>query len=148
MKSSSPSLKGNPTQMPKDIEREVLEILASDDEVDGFAETILYDIAQNKLEEQKDYLASGWSSIKLFIAWMGGYKVENFNWGPPTNLRHSCSGRKAVKAFSKHILRPMLVSKKEFSEEEIQEITEKEIGPLIQDAIKNPQPVSSLNQCP
>ena len=137
---------------PESARREILQVLARDDGPGGFVETIFYDIVQGKLtEEHDDWTKSKYRVIASAKQWifnkLSDLQKGDFQWGPPKNLRKTCGGRKAVKAFAHHIIFPMLAQNKQFSDKEIDKISDKFITPHIEQALDNPQIVESYNSC-
>ena len=134
--------------VPQEIKQEVTKVLASDGQADGFVDTIFENFVQEALDNEATKLSTGiWAPIKLGIASLMGFQIENFHWGPPTNLKKSCGGLRARAAFSKLILTPMLLEGKTFTDDEIAQISAEKIKPHVKAAIKTPTPVSSLQDC-
>ena len=124
-------------------------VLAKDDDLGGFVDTIFYDIIQNQLTDKRDQLSFGFTSwFKMtYLDWTKGLGLEDFQWGPPKNLRQTCGGRRAIKAFAKYIVYPMLVEGKQFSSQETAIISKTHISPHVKQALANPQKVRSYEQC-
>ena len=124
-------------------------VLAKDDDLGGFVDTIFYDIIQNQLTDKRDQLSFGFTSwFKMtYLDWVKGFGLEDFQWGPPKNLRQTCGGRRAIKAFAKYIVYPMLVEGKQFSSQETAVISKTHISPHVKQALANPQKVRSYKQC-
>jgi hypothetical protein len=95
----------------------VKDVLVKDTVKGGFVETLFGPIIQNKLNEKRDWIESGWTSIfKMPVAGFQGLnRNRDFTWGNrfdprslPQHLRNTPSGQKAVEYFAENLLGPML----------------------------------------
>ena len=103
--------------LPTDLMNEVKDVLVKDTVKGGFVETLFGPIIQNKLNEKRDWIESGWTSIfKMPVAGFQGLnRNRDFTWGNrfdpqslPQHLRNTPSGQKAVEHFAENLLGPML----------------------------------------
>ncbi len=138
-----PFLKGEikTLEVPKELMGNVTDVLAQDTAVNGFAETLFGPIIQKQLNDEREWITTGfWSPFKKVGAYVMGYRVnEDFQWGnrfdptkDPNYLRFTPSGKKAVEVFSERLLKPML--RGELTAEQEEAVTE-EITDLVKDAM-------------
>ena len=131
--------------------REIEKVFIRDDETGGFVETIFYDIVDGRLKEKLSSLTEGDTMASMFNRWVMkyyyGYEDQDFQWGEPRNLRKTCGGRFVVKAFARYVVEPMVLEKKEFTDEELDEIAEDRIEPFLKQAMEETTTVESLREC-
>ncbi|MBT3585787.1 MAG: hypothetical protein HN509_12855 [Halobacteriovoraceae bacterium] len=105
-----PLLQGKVTgDIPKVVMDRVKRALAADKRLGGFAEVILAELAQSKLNNANEDL--NWAEWAVSRAWFG-HRNSNFDWG---TLRNKPHGKVALQYFSDHLLLPSLLFDEEIS---------------------------------
>lgn len=127
--------------VPVDLMNEIKGVLVKDTVKGGFVETLFGPIIQNKLNEKRDWIETGWTSIfKMPIAGFQGLnRHQDFTWGnrfdpqtSATHLRNTPSGQRAVEYFAENILGPMLTGG--LSDEKKEEASDK-IADIVREAM-------------
>lgn len=118
-------------EIPSEVMKDITDVLIKDTQLDGFVETLFGPIIQKKLDDKRDWIESGWTSIfKMAGAgWMGLNRHRDFTWGniyvapnEQYELRYTNSGKQATVQFAQRILGPMLNNN--LSEEDLERESE------------------------